>query len=34
MVYCGLVKLHHPDTGGDPEQFHQIQRAYDQTVAS
>jgi molecular chaperone DnaJ len=29
-----LAKQHHPDAGGDPEQVHQIQRAYDQAVAS
>jgi DnaJ-class molecular chaperone len=34
MAYRRLVKLHHPDAGGDPEQFHRIQRAYDQAVAS
>jgi curved DNA-binding protein CbpA len=34
MAYRRLVKLHHPDAGGDPEQFHRIQQAYDQAVAS
>jgi curved DNA-binding protein CbpA len=29
-----LAKQHHPDASGDAEQFHQIQRAYDQAVAS
>jgi hypothetical protein len=27
------VKLHHPGAGSDPEQFHRIQRAYDQAIA-
>ncbi|CDZ55065.1 DnaJ domain-containing protein [Neorhizobium galegae] len=28
-AYRGKAKSHHPDTGGDPEQFHALQTAYD-----
>lgn len=28
-AYRALVKLHHPDTGGDREKFERVQRAYD-----
>jgi curved DNA-binding protein CbpA len=31
---CFKAKLHHPDAGGDAEQVHRIQRAYEQAVAS
>lgn len=28
-AYRQLAKQHHPDAGGDPERFHQIQQAYE-----
>jgi hypothetical protein len=34
MAYRRLVKLQHPDAGGDAERFHRIQQAYDEAVAS
>jgi DnaJ-domain-containing protein 1 len=34
LAYRRLVKQHHPNASGDPEQFHRIQQAYDQAVAS
>jgi DnaJ-domain-containing protein 1 len=31
-AYRRLAKLHHPDCGGDPEKFKEIQAAYDMAM--
>jgi DnaJ-class molecular chaperone len=33
-AYVNATKLHHPDTGGDVQKFHQIQEAYNDLVAN
>src|ERR1700693_1419533 len=32
-AYRDLVKLHHPDRGGDPAKFKEIQQAYEQITS-
>ena len=31
-AYFGLAKLHHPDAGGDPVMFDQVQKAYELAI--
>jgi hypothetical protein len=32
-AYRALAKIHHPDTGGDPNDFKRLRRAYEQGTA-
>jgi DnaJ-class molecular chaperone len=34
MAIRRLLKQHHPDAGGDPERFHQVQQVYEQAATS
>ena len=33
-AYKSMAKVHHPDAGGDPEQFQKIRKAYDEGIGS
>lgn len=32
-AYRALARMHHPDAGGDPEDFKRVRRAYDEGIA-
>lgn len=32
-AYRALAKIHHPDTGGDPETFKRLRKAYEMAIA-
>lgn len=33
-AYRSMAKVHHPDSGGDSEQFQKIRKAYDEAIGS